>query len=81
MQSENYSPSSAGGLADYFSNAALPSQQETLGQIALETLREGKSLSRTTLCIKLLARLDSAQSLKQEKHYQGLLRLLFTRGT
>ncbi len=52
-------------------------QQETLGQIVMDILNEGRHLNRKALCTKLLSRLDRARAPEEESHYQTLIGLLF----
>ncbi|MBN6029758.1 two-component-system connector protein YcgZ [Pantoea ananatis] len=66
-------------IARYFDSASLPTQQETLGSIASEILRAGKSLNRTAMCSKLIRRLELAGSAEEEQHYFELLGILFGR--
>lgn len=80
MRQDGHGTSSRGSIARYFSNADLPSQQEILGQVVTEILREGKSLNRKTICARLLLRLETVRNPEQEKHYQDLIQLLFVRG-
>ena len=49
-------------ITRYFNEASLPSQQEILGKIVGEILRSGRSLSRKTICTKLICRLEQANS-------------------
>lgn len=65
-------------IARYFKEASLPSQQETLGQLVVEILRSGKTLSRKTLCTKLLCRMEQARGSEEEIHYQQLIGLMFS---
>ena len=51
--------------------------QETLGQIVMDILNEGRHLNRKALCTKLLSRLDRARAPEEESHYQTLIGLLF----
>lgn len=78
MHQDRYSALPVNDMARYFSSAALPSQQETLGSVVVEILRAGKNLNRKSVCTKLLLRLEVASSAEEEKHYQELIRLLFT---
>ena len=71
MQQNGYIPDTANAIAHYFNKASLPSQQETLGQIVMDILNEGRNLNRKSLCTKLLGRLE------EENHYQTLIGLLF----
>lgn len=70
---------SANAIAQYFNKASLPTQQETLGQLVVEILTDGKSLNRKSLCTKLLSRLEKANSEAEEHHYHTLIGLLFDR--
>ncbi len=65
-------------IARYFNEATLPSQQETLGHIVVEILRSGRTLSRKTLCTKLICRLEQANDTEEALHYQQLIGLMFT---
>jgi hypothetical protein len=62
MQQNGYIPDTANAIAQYFNKASLPSQQETLGQIVMDILNEGRHLNRKALCTKLLSRLDRARA-------------------
>lgn len=79
MRQNGYTPNSSEALAQYFSEASLPSQQETLGQIVVEILKEGRNLNRKSLCTKLLRRLELSGSAEEEHHYHQLIGLLFAR--
>ena len=79
MQQEGYATDSAAAIAQYFEKAALPTQQETLGQVVVEILSDGRNLNRKSLCTKLLSRLERADGPEEEKHYHMLLGLLFER--
>lgn len=81
MQQKGYVADSAAAIAQYFEKAALPSQQETLGQVqvVVEILSDGRNLNRKSLCTKLLSRLEKADGPEEEEHYHMLLGLLFER--
>ncbi len=79
MRQNGHVPNSVEAIANYFSKASLPSQQETLGQIVVEILREGRNLNRKALCTKLLRRLELAANAEEEHHYHQLIGLLFER--
>ncbi|WP_336750092.1 regulatory protein YcgZ [Pantoea vagans] len=66
-------------IAAYFSCAVLPLQQETLGAIVAEVLRSGRTLSRKTICLRLIARLEKASTPDEEQHLQELVSLLFSK--
>ncbi|ORM71877.1 regulatory protein YcgZ [Pantoea rwandensis] len=78
MRQDKNLASTLDAIARYFNEASLPSQQETLGQIVVEILRSGRSLSRKTLCTKLICRLEQANSPEEELHLQQLIGLMFT---
>jgi len=80
MRQNGYNTKPNENIAQYFNDASLPSQQETLGQIVVEILRAGKSISRKAICTKLLTRLEQCNSQEQERHYQELIGMLFGRG-
>ena len=79
MQQKDYVADSAAAIAHYFEKAALPTQQETLGQVVVEILSDGRNLNRKSLCTKLLSRLEKADGPEEEQHYHMLLGLLFER--
>ncbi|WP_034917819.1 MULTISPECIES: regulatory protein YcgZ [Erwinia] len=78
MQYNESVSTSTNAIARYFSRAAMPVQQETLGEIVVEILQSGCSLNRKAICSKLLQRLELASGSEEEKHYQQLIALLFT---
>ncbi|WIM57037.1 regulatory protein YcgZ [Pantoea anthophila] len=63
----------------YLNLAVIPSQQETLGAIVVEVLRSGRTLSRKSICLRLMAHLESASTPEEEQHLQELVSLLFSR--
>ncbi|MGB9098839.1 regulatory protein YcgZ [Erwinia sp.] len=79
MRQDGSNPKAANDISRYFSEAALPSQQETLGQIVVEILRSGNLLNRKSICTRLLSRLEQATGQEQEQHYHELIGLLFGR--
>ncbi|POT55314.1 two-component-system connector protein YcgZ [Citrobacter amalonaticus] len=79
MQQNGYVSNSANAISQYFNKATLPTQQETLGQIVVEILNDGKNLNRKALCTKLLNRIEMASGPEEESHYHTLLGLLFDR--
>ncbi|MBK0004259.1 two-component-system connector protein YcgZ [Erwinia sp. S43] len=66
-------------ISQYFKNATMPSQQETLGRIVTEILVSGKTLSRKAICTSLLSKLETVTSSDEENHYHQLIALLFGR--
>ncbi|WP_435930285.1 regulatory protein YcgZ [Dryocola sp. BD613] len=79
MRQSGYMPDTANAITRYFNKAALPSQQETLGQIVVEILSDGRSLNRKAICTKLLRRVEQASDQHEENHYHTLIGLLFER--
>ncbi|ANI83845.1 regulatory protein YcgZ [Kosakonia oryzae] len=79
MQQNGYLPNTATAVTRYFNKATLPTQQATLGKIAVEILSEGRNLSRKAICTKLLSRLEQASSPEEESHYHALIGMLFDR--
>lgn len=77
MQQNSYVPNTANAIARYFDKASLPSQQETLGQIVVEILGDGRSLNRKAICTKLLRRLEHAKDAQEKNHYHMLIGMLF----
>lgn len=77
MQQPLSSANMNSSVSAFFTRAFLPSQQETLGSVAMEILRSGRTLNRKAICLRLLARIDSADSVEEEVHLQGLIGLLF----
>lgn len=77
MQQNRRTTGSMSGISAYLSRATLPSQQETLGSVVMEILRSGRILNRKIICLRLLARMDTASSPDEEQHIQTLIGLLF----
>ncbi|UMX91294.1 regulatory protein YcgZ [Klebsiella pneumoniae] len=79
MQQNGYIPDTANAIAQYFNKASLPSQQETLGQIVMDILNEGRHLNRKALCTKLLSCLDRRLSRRRKSRatIRPLIGLLF----
>ena len=73
MHQNSVTSDSAGAITRYFAKA----QQETLGEIVTEILKDGRNLSRKSLCAKLLCRLEQATGEEEQKHYNALIGLLF----
>ena len=63
----------------YMSDATLPSQQETLGQVVTEILRAGQNLNRKALCSRLIRRLEQATGPEEEQQLHLLIGMLFSR--
>lgn len=55
MHQNSVTLDSAGAITRYFAKANLHTQQETFGEIVTEILKDGRNLSRKSLCAKLLA--------------------------
>lgn len=63
----------------YFNKDNVPTQQETLGAIVSEIIKENVQLSRMTICTKLLRRIEESTSDVEKAHYNGLIALFFER--
>jgi len=81
MQQQRWTPETGHNLAQSctMAESSLPTQQETLGQIVVELLREGKILNRKAICTRLLYRMEQATDQEEESRYQTLIGLLFER--
>ena len=79
MRQNGFVPNTANAITQYFNKANQPTQQEALGQIVVEILREGKVLNRKAICTKLLCRIEQASDQDEERRYQTLVGLLFDR--
>lgn len=77
MHQNGYLPDATSAVGHYVDTANLPTQQETLGEIVVDILRDGRHLNRKSLCTKLLSRLEHASTPQEEHHYQMLISLLF----
>ncbi|MEH0885254.1 regulatory protein YcgZ [Enterobacter sp. UNJFSC 003] len=76
----NRAPSSAeSAITLYFNKNNIPSQQETLGLIVSEIIKENVQLSRMTICTKLLRRIEESSCEAEKAHYNGLIALFFER--
>ncbi|QRU63194.1 two-component-system connector protein YcgZ [Escherichia coli] len=62
MHQNSVTLDSAGAITRYFAKANLPTQQETLGEIVTEILKDGRNLSRKSLCAKLLGKVRISRS-------------------
>jgi probable RcsB/C two-component-system connector len=77
MHQNGYLPDTTNAFTRYVDTADLPTQQETLGEIVVDILKDGRHLNRKSLCTKLLSRLEQASTPEEERHYQMLISLLF----
>lgn len=50
MHQNSVTSDSAGAITRYFAKANLPTQQETLGEIVTEILKDGRNLTKVALC-------------------------------
>ncbi|XNM87634.1 regulatory protein YcgZ [Escherichia coli] len=67
----------AGAITRYFAKANLRFSAGNSGEIVTEILKDGRNLSRKSLCAKLLCRLEHATGEEEQKHYNALIGLLF----
>lgn len=77
MRQNRLPPFDSAGLARYFSQISDPSQLQMLGQIASELIRQEKTLSRKSICLKLISRSERAENEAETVHYRALLSMLF----
>ena len=76
----NLAPSSSeSAITLYFNKNNIPGQQETLGLIVSEIIKENVQLSRMTICTKLLRRIEESSCEEEKAHYNGLIALFFER--
>lgn len=66
MRQNGYIPDTANAIARYFDKAALPTQQETLGQIVVEILRDGRLLNKKVFAPNCLVVLKWRPALKKK---------------
>ncbi|MEI2264102.1 regulatory protein YcgZ [Erwinia sp. CGal63] len=79
MRQDSINPHSA-EMSLYFSaQEAVPSHQETLGEVVMEILKAGMTVNRQSICAKLLSRLADARQPELEKHHHELIAMLFGR--
>jgi hypothetical protein len=76
----NHNPTAAeNAITLYFNKNNMPGQQETLGLIVSEIIKENIPLSRMTICTKLLRRIEESSCDDEKAHYNGLIALFFAR--
>lgn len=71
--------SAESAISLYFNKNNIPTQQETLGLIVSEIIKENVQLSRMTICTKLLRRIEESSCEEEKAHYNGLIALFFER--
>ncbi|KHJ66573.1 hypothetical protein QU24_18445 [Pantoea rodasii] len=79
MRQDELPPEQEAGLPGYFSQVTHPCQIALLGRITVEILRQERRLTRTAVCLKLIARLDVTSDETEAAHLMALLRILFNR--
>lgn len=55
--------------------------EQTIGAIVVELLREGKIITRQSLCVAVAARMNENTPAVCEAHYADILRLLLNRSS
>lgn len=53
-----------------------PSREETLGDIVIALLRAGQIISRRTICLKLVARIEAETHPVMQAHLSELMRII-----
>lgn len=79
MRSNHEASSAEHAITLYFNKNNVPTQQETLGLIVGEIIKENVQLSRMTICTKLLRRIEESSCEEEKAHYNGLIALFFER--
>lgn len=77
MRQDGFPPDRQAGLAGCFSRVTHPRQTEILGAIAVEILRQDRKITRITVCLKLVGRLDAAGDEADAGHLRELIGMLF----
>lgn len=54
----------------------VPSREETLGDIVMALLRSGQIISRRTICLKLIGRIEAATNQTMHAHLSDVMRLI-----
>jgi len=54
----------------------IPSREETLGDIVMALLRSGQIISRRTICLKLIGRIEAATDPALHAHFSDVMRLI-----
>ena len=54
----------------------MPSREEMLGDIVIALLRAGQIISRRTICLKLVARIEAENNPLMQAHLSDLMRLI-----
>jgi len=79
MRQDGLPPEKDAGLTGYFSQVTHPCQIALLGRITVEILHQDRRLTRTAVCLKLIARLDASVDEAEVENLTALLRMLFNR--
>ena len=77
MQQNGLPPEKDSGIAGYFRMVTHPRQIELLGRITLDILRQERRLTRTAVCLKLIAHLDATEDEDEVAHLNVLIKILF----
>ncbi|MDC9121697.1 regulatory protein YcgZ [Escherichia coli] len=81
MHQNSVTLDSAGAITRYFAKANLHTQQETLGEIVTEILKDGRNLSRKSLCAQTSLPTGTRDWEEEQKHYNALIGLLLNNAT
>lgn len=77
MQHNNFFLTTAHSSQTFMRKTVAETRQEILGSVAREILSEGNSLSRISLCAKLLLRIEQSTSDDEIESYQDVLDLFY----
>ncbi|NBD00029.1 two-component-system connector protein YcgZ [Atlantibacter hermannii] len=59
------------------SQSELPSSEHIIGEIVMELLRTGKTISKYAICLSIVSRIDAATTPQMEAHLYQVLGLIF----
>lgn len=74
MRTEDGSGNKINLNADIVNTMMAGSEEEALGQIVSDILRSGKTLSRKTLCMALLMKIDENADPMKTVHYNNVIK-------
>ena len=79
MRMGNDKEGQSGSKSDHNKNASEMAQDEALGKVVNDILSSGKLLSRKTLCMALLSKLDVSECETEKRIFSSLIRKLLHR--
>lgn len=81
MRQNSFNPKTESDVSLYFSvsDRAVPSHQETMGEVVMEILKSGMTVNRQSICARLLSRMSNDKHSHLEQHHHELIAMLFGR--